>query len=166
VNFEECCVQPFEHDRQVQQAITRDVVTAFMQFWAAQDVAETVALLAPDCYSVVYLDKAAGGMAGDKTGQEDIAEGLYNNLATWHYLQFDWTVIGVENNTGRAQVSFEYQHQKTNLRYAGSMRMIFVVTDGLISRVECHHDEPRIVAFMKMVAEAEARLLETKECRG
>ncbi len=155
-------MQPFEHDRQVQETITRDVVMAFMQFWAAQDVAETTALLAPDCFSVVYLDESAGGMAGKKSGRVEIADGLYSNLATWHYLQFDWTVIGVEHNTGRAQVAFEYQHQKTHLRYAGTMRMIFVVTDGMISRVECHHDEPRIVSFMKLVAEAEARLLESK----
>ena len=155
-------MQPFDHDRQIQETITRDVVTAFMALWAAQDVTETVALLTPDVVSFVYLDKSAGGMSGQKTGRDSVAEGLYGNLATWHYLQFDWTVVGVEHNTGRAQVTFEYQHQKTDLRYAGTMRMIFVVTDGMICRVECHHDEPRIVAFMKLVAEAEARLLESK----
>ena len=127
-------MQPFDHDRQAQEAVTRDVVTAFMQFWAAQDVTETVSLLTPDVVSVVYLDPSAGGMSGRKTGRDTIAEGLYGNLATWHYLQFDWKVTSVEHNTGRAQVTFEYQHQKTGLRYAGSMRMILVVG---------WHDQPR-----------------------
>ncbi len=152
-------MQPVDHDRQLQETITRDVVTAFMQFWAVQDVTETVALLTPDVYSVVYLDQSAGGMSGEKRGRDTIAEGLYGNLATWHYLRFDWTLAGVDARTGRVQVAFEYQHQMTDLRYAGTMRMIFGVTDGMISRVECHHDGPRIVAFMKLVAEAEAQLL-------
>jgi ketosteroid isomerase-like protein len=155
---EECCVQPFDHDRQYQETITHDVVATFLQFWEVQDVAETVALLTPDIYSVVYLDLSAGGMSGEKIGRDAVAEGLYNNLATWHYLKFDWKIIGVAHNTVRAQVDFEYLHQKTKLSYAGSMRMVFVVTDGMISRVECHHDGPRIVAFMKLVAEREAQM--------
>ena len=128
-----------------------------MRFWAAQDVAQTVLLLAEDADSAVYLDASAVSMSGDIKGRDVIAQGLYGNLATWHYLSFDWDIASVEADTGRVQVRFEYQHQTTALRYAGTMRMVVVVTDGFISRVECHHDGPRVAAFMQLVAEAEAR---------
>ena len=45
----------------------------------------------------------------------------------------------------------EYEHIKTGLHLSGTMRMVIVVTNGLITRVDCYHDGERISAFMRML---------------
>ena len=133
------------------EAITRAVLEKFIAYWSVQDVTQTVALLAEDAVSQVYFNHPEVGMAGEKRGQTEIAEGLYENQAIWVYLQFEPVIVGIDDDTGRIQIQFEYEHQKTHLRYAGTMRMVLRVRDGLISRIDCYHDGERVAAFMELL---------------
>lgn len=137
---------------------TRELVSLFMRYWAVQDVQKSVLLMADDVLSVVHFDHSEVGMSGEIKGRDDVAKGLYANLATWFYRTFEWEIAAVAGDTCRVQVNFEYQHQKTSLRHEGTMRMIMVVADGFISRVDCHHDGPRVRAFFNLVAAATAKL--------
>jgi ketosteroid isomerase-like protein len=130
-----------------------------MSFWAVQDVTETVALLAEDARSIVHMDDKRISMSGEVVGRDAIAEGLYGNLATWHYISFDWAIANVDADTAHVRIVFDYQHQKTGLRLSGTMRMVVTVHDGEIVRVECRHDGPLAAAFLKIVAEREAEMM-------
>lgn len=130
---------------------TRAVVERFVAFWSVQDVERTAALFADDAFSEVHFNHTEVGMSGPIRGREKITEGLYRNLAEWHYLTFDADIVAIEGNTGKVQVNFEYEHIKTRLRLSSTMRMVIVVTDGLITRVDCYHDGERVAAFMRLL---------------
>jgi ketosteroid isomerase-like protein len=147
--------EPQPHDR----ATTRAVAETFMSFWAVQDVTETVAMLADDAVSMVHLDNVHVSMSGEIVGRDTIAERLYGELAMWHYLKFEWAIANVHGDEARVRIAFHYQHQKTALHYAGSMRMVLTIRDSEIVRVECHHDGPRAAAFLKLISEREAELM-------
>jgi ketosteroid isomerase-like protein len=151
-------VQPNDDPDRNALASTRVIAETFMQYWAAQDVSETVSLLADDAISVVYLDEKRISMSGEIVGRDAIAEGLYGNLATWHYRAFDWTISSIDGETARVHIKFDYLHQTTNLPYTGTMRMLLTVRDDEITRVECLHDAPRITAFLKLLSEREAEM--------
>ncbi len=138
-------------DRDFHVAETRTVVERFVSFWSVQDVAQTAALFAEDAYSEVHFDHPEVGMAGPIQGREKISEGLYRNLAEWHYITFDADIVSIEDDTGRVQINFEYEHIKSHLRISSTMRMVIVVADGLISRLDCYHDGERIAAFMRLL---------------
>jgi ketosteroid isomerase-like protein len=151
-------VQPHDEPLRNNLASTRAVAETFMSYWAVQDVTETVSMLANDAVSVVYLDEKRVSMSGEIIGRDAIAEGLYGNLAMWHYRAFDWVIASVDANTARVQITFDYLHQKTGLPYASSMRMVLTVRDEAITRVECYHDGPRAAAFFKLLTECEAAM--------
>jgi ketosteroid isomerase-like protein len=151
-------VQPHDEPHRNNLASTRAVAETFMRYWAVQDVTETVSILADDAVSVVYLDEKRVSMSGEIIGRDTIAEGLYGNLATWHYRAFDWNIASVDGDTARVHITFDYLHQKTGLPYAGTMRMVLTVRDDAIARVECHHDGPRAAAFFKLLTEREAAM--------
>lgn len=144
------------NNRSSRTSSTRDIVDQFVGYWSAQDVVSTSALFSSDAYSEVHLGHAEVGMSGPILGREAITAGLYQNLAQWHYIVFDATVVAIEGDTGRVQVNFEYEHIATGLRLNGTMRMVIVVTDGQISRVDCFHDTERVSAFMRMLRAQEA----------
>jgi ketosteroid isomerase-like protein len=151
-------VQPHDEPHRTTLSGTRAIVEQFMGYWAVQDVTETVALLADDAVSVVYLDDARIAMSGEIVGRDAITEGLYGNLATWHYRTFDWAISGVDGDTARVHITFDYLHQKTEIAFAGTMRMVITVHDDQIVRVECFNDGPRATAYMTLIAEREAAI--------
>ncbi len=147
-----------DHERAARDAETRAVVEAMLTFWAVQDVAQTVAVMADDIVSIVHLDEQARGMSGVRLGRDAVAEGLYGNLATWHYLSFLWQIVKVEAATATVQIAFEYEHQKTGLRHAGTMRKIIQVSNGEVCRVEVYHDTRSVEAYMDLVRAREAEI--------
>jgi hypothetical protein len=136
----------------------RAVAVLFMGFWGVQDVTETVAMLTDDATSIVYFNDERIAMSGEIVGRDAIAEGLYGNLATWHYRTFDWAIANVDVNTARVHITFDYLHQKTGLPFSGTMRMVLAVRGELISRVEVYIDGPRARAFLKLIAERELKM--------
>ena len=134
-----------------QEAATRAVVEKFVKYWGVQDIAQTVALHADDAVSKVHFDHSEVGMSGEVCGREKIAEGLYANLAMWHYLRFEPTIMSFEGDTGRIHIDFEYQHAQTKLLFASTQRMIVVVKDGLLTRIDSYHDVEKVAAFMRML---------------
>jgi ketosteroid isomerase-like protein len=151
-------VQPNDEPDRNDLASTRAVAETFMKYWAVQDVTETVSMLADDAVSIVYIDEKRISMSGKIVGRDAIAEGLYGNLSTWHYRAFNWSIANVDGDTARVHITFDYLHQKTNLPYSGTMRMVLTVRDGAITRVECHHDDARAAAFFKLLSEREQAL--------
>jgi ketosteroid isomerase-like protein len=147
-------------DRDFHVTDTRAVVERFVAFWSAQDVERTSSLFAEDAFSEVHFNHPEVGMAGPIHGREKITEGLYRNLAEWHYITFDAGIVAIEGDTGKVQVVFEYEHVKTHLRLSSTMRMVLVVTRGMISRVDCYHDGERIAAFMRLLRARENGMID------
>jgi ketosteroid isomerase-like protein len=152
------CVHRFDDESWIDEATTQAVAENFCRYWAVQDVEQTVALLSENVISVVHLDDSARGMSGVRAGRDAIAEGLYGNLATWHYLKFAWKLTGVKGETARVHIAFDYMHQRTGLRHEGTMRKVLTVLGGSITRIEVHHDAPAIAAYMQLVRAREAEL--------
>ena len=140
-----------QDDHDVNSATTRAVTEKLMAYWSVQDVEQVVALHAEDAVSVVHLDHPEVPMSGETLGREAIAAGLYGNLATWFYLSFVPTIMRVDGDKATVQVQFEYQHQRTGLRLASTMRWVVIVTDELVRRVDCYHDSARVAAFMRLL---------------
>jgi hypothetical protein len=133
------------------EAATRSVVEAFVKYWGVQDIERTVELHAEDAVSRVHFNHPEVGMSGEVRGREKIAEGLYENLAQWHYLSFEPTIMSIEGDTARVHIAFEYEHAKTSTRIASTQRMVVVVKNGLLSQVDSYYDVEKVAAFMRLL---------------
>ncbi|MBN9280598.1 MAG: nuclear transport factor 2 family protein [Hyphomicrobium sp.] len=134
----------------------RDVVALFFEYWKAQDVDMALSLAAEDVVYNLYLSNSAVPHGGETRGRERCREVLYAVLADFDYLHYAPTIVGEDGDVVRAQVEFRYHHRRTGGLLAGTKRMVFAVEDGLITRVDEHHDAGLVEAFMRLTQQREA----------
>lgn len=133
---------------------SRSVVASFFAYWSVQDLAMAVAQAHPDVVYTIHNGRDASPLAGVYRGPEACRDLGYAMLAEFDYLNYEPTIVAVEDNIVRAQVNFRYRHRKTGNIIEGSRRLVFEIKEGLIYRLDSYEDTRRLEAFMRMSREA------------
>ena len=128
---------------------TRAIIEEIMAMWCVQDVERTVDCMSEDAVYQLYISENALPYGGQTRGREAIRDMFYTMLTDWNYLNTTVTSLTTEGSTGRAQVTFRYHHIKTGGVIDGSLRFVFEVKDGFVTRIDEYHDQAKFEAFLK-----------------
>ena len=132
----------------------RSIVASFFTYWRVQDLEMAVAHGHPELIYTIHNGREASPLAGVYRGPDACRDLGYAMLAEFDYLNYEPTIVGVEDNVVRAQVNFRYRHRATGNIIEGSRRLVFEIKDELIYRLDSYEDTLRLEAFMRMSREA------------
>lgn len=128
---------------------TRDIIEEILAMWCAQDVERTIACLSEDAVYQLYISEDALPYGGQTRGRDAIRTMFFTMLADWDYLDTTVTNMTIQGSSAHAQVTFLYRHRKSGGMFDGSLRFVFAVEDGFVSRIDEYHDQARFEAFLK-----------------
>jgi len=133
---------------------SRSVVASFLAYWSVQDLEMALAHGHPDVVYTIHNGRDASPLAGVYRGVEACRDLGYAMLAEFDYLNYEPTIVAVEDAIVRAQVNFRYRHRATGNIIEGSRRLVFEIRDDLIYRLDSYEDTLRLEAFMRMSRDA------------
>lgn len=119
--------------------------------WAASDLEGFLALVTEDILYTVNVDGLAVPYASSALGKEDVRQRLQLLLDTFTVDHFVSALMLPEADGWRSVVDASYTHKKTGeiLRVRVRFRVWF--RDGLIYRMDEHHDAAYVEAFQRFV---------------
>jgi ketosteroid isomerase-like protein len=119
--------------------------------WAASDLEGFLELLTEDVLYNVNVDGLAVPYASSALGKEDVRQRLQLLLDTFSVDKFEPESIVSEGDRWRSIVIGHYTHHETRevLRVRVRFRVWF--RDGLICRMDEHHDAAYVEAFQRFV---------------
>jgi ketosteroid isomerase-like protein len=119
--------------------------------WAAEDLEGFLEHLTEDILYTVNVDGLAVPYASSALGKEDVRQRLQLLLLTFSVDKFEPVSIVSEADGWRSVVIGHYTHHKTRevLRVRVRFRVWF--RDGLIWRMDEHHDAAYVEAFQRFV---------------
>ena len=132
---------------------SRAVVESLLAYWRVQDVEMAMAHAADNIVYKLFISETALPFAGETRGKANLRNVLYTILTDFDYLQYEPTIVAVEDDVVRVQVQFTYHHRPSGGNLAGSKRMVMTVKDGLITRIDEYHDARMVESFMRLAAE-------------
>ena len=132
---------------------SRAVVESLLACWRVQDVEMAMAHAADDIVYTLFISETALPFAGETRGKTNLRNVLYTILADFDYLQYEPTIVAVEDDVVRVQVQFTYHHRPSGGNLAGSKRMVMTVENDLITRIDEFHDARMVETFMRLAAQ-------------
>jgi hypothetical protein len=119
--------------------------------WAAGDLEGVMALFAEEVLHLINVDGLAVPYATSTYGKEDLRQRLVLVLDTFYIDKFLFESYTHEREFTRAVAVTQKTHKKTGERLCERLRLRFWFENGLIVRVEEHHDARYIEAFQRFV---------------
>lgn len=132
---------------------SRAVVESMLAYWRVQDVEMAMAFAAEDIVYTLFISETALPFAGETRGKANLRNVLYTVLADFDYLQYEPTIVAVEDDIVRVQVRFTYHHRPSGGNLAGSKRLVMRIENGLIARIDEFHDARMVESFMRLAAQ-------------
>lgn len=124
--------------------------------WGANDFEGFMALIADDIVYTVNVDGQQVPYAASATGKEEVRQRLQLLLDTFVVNAFVVEKIVHEREFSRSTVLGYYKHRSTGERLDIKLRFRGWVRDGLLTRIEEHHDAAYIEAFQRFVMHLQA----------
>ena len=119
--------------------------------WAASDLESFLELLTDDILYNVNVDGLAVPYASSALGKEDVRQRLQLLLDTFTVDKFVPESIVEEGECLRSVVVGHYTHHKTKEQLHVRVRFRVWFRDGLIARMDEHHDAAYVEAFQRFV---------------
>jgi ketosteroid isomerase-like protein len=119
--------------------------------WAEGDIDEAIRYLAEDTVYALHISGEALPHGGETVGREGIGAALRKVREDFEYILYRPFKLTADGNTVRFQVEFMYRHRESGEMLDGRFRMVMLVKDGLITRVDEYHDRAKVEAFMRLV---------------
>lgn len=126
------------------------VVEAMLSYWSAQDVEQTISLLAGDIVYQLYVCQSVHPFGGERVGREAVRDMLFDLLADFDYLSYRPVILDVRDGVARVQTHYHMRHRATGEHLTGSKRFVCTLQGGLVTRIHEYHDAPLVEAFMKL----------------
>jgi ketosteroid isomerase-like protein len=134
----------------------RSVVAAVIKAWSAQDVETTVSYCSDDVVYALHISEQAVPFAGASEGKDAVRGTLHMMLEMFDYLKFDQRIVGFSGEVVRVQTQFKLHHRRTGENLECSMRTLFTVRNGAVTRCDEYLDEGLVETFMRLVRQREA----------
>jgi ketosteroid isomerase-like protein len=132
------------------------VVASFFASWEAQDVELTSMHFHEDIIYELHSVTRELPYAGVTRGREACRDIMFTILKDFDYLKYEARINRVEGEVVRTHVSFIYRHRESGEVLEGTRRLVFVVRDGFIVRLERFHDDECVDAFIRLTRQRAA----------
>ena len=119
--------------------------------WAASDIEGFLELFTEDVLYNVNVDGLAVPYASSALGKEDVRQRLQFLLHVFTVDRFEPEIIVDEGDHWRSLVIGHYTHRRTGEQLHVRIRFRVWFRDGLISRMDEHHDAAYVEAFQRFV---------------
>ncbi len=119
--------------------------------WAASDLEGFLEYLTEDVLYTVNVDGLAVPYASSALGKEDVRQRLQLLLDTFTVDKFEPESMVDEADHFRSVVVGHYTHRKTGEELRVRVRFRVWFRDGLIARMDEHHDAAYVEAFQRFV---------------
>jgi ketosteroid isomerase-like protein len=119
--------------------------------WASGDLEGFLDLFTEDVLYNVNVDGLAVPYAASALGKEDVRQRLQFLLHVFTVDRFEPEIIVDEGDRWRSLVVGHYTHRKTGEVLKVRIRFRVWFRDGLISRMDEHHDAAYVEAFQRFV---------------
>jgi ketosteroid isomerase-like protein len=129
---------------------TGAVVASFFARWGVQDIELTLALFHDSFVYKVHASRDVLPFSGETRGKEANRELMFTILADFDIPVYEPLFIRVTGNVARVHVRFVYWHRATGEVLEGTRRLVFIVRDGLILRIDGYHDDRLVAAFLRL----------------
>ena len=128
----------------------RTLIETALTYYVAGDVEQVMSMCSRDVVLQLYVSQNELPFGGEARGSDGVRDKYFDMLALFDCLEYDPVLLDVRDGVARVQTQFVYHHRESGERLAGSLRMVCTIEDDLISRIEEHHDEPMMKAFMRL----------------
>ena len=119
--------------------------------WAASDLEGFLALVTEDILYNVNVDALVVPYASSALGKEDVRQRLQLLLHSFTVDKFEAENIVDEGDHWRSVVVGHYTHRNTGEQLRIRVRYRVWFKDGLIARMDEHHDAAYVEAFQRFV---------------
>ena len=120
------------------------------------DLPAAAAFFAEDAVYAIYVDKDILPFAGEVVGISPILRLWQDLLVPFELVQHAPRNIACDEDIVRCQVNFAFRHRASGEVIDGILRIVAQVQDGQIVRYREYHDQERLRAFMRLVAQPSA----------
>ena len=130
---------------------TEAVVRRALNAYETGDFDGFFELLAEDVVYTLYLDEEVVPFAGVAQGKAQLRPRIEHMHRIFEYVLWRPLVVFTNGDTATNQIEFMLRHRATEEMVTGRCRFVTQVVDGLVVRVDEHHDAERIQAFMRLI---------------
>jgi uncharacterized protein len=131
-------------------------VEAAYAAWRVRDLEALVAYMSDDIILHIHVPDAAGPFAGEVSGKPAVTQRLSLILDDFEFLTFLPKAPIIDGEFVRALVEFHGRHKASGEEIQCTMRHVWRVQNGTVTRVDEYHDGEMVRAFM-MLAQARAQ---------
>lgn len=140
----------------VQGKAPADVLLAVWKAWQVRNKTAILELAANDVVYAIYVPSDILPFGGETVGKAALSDRLQSMIDQFEVLEYEGTVVGINGDMVRGQVSYRFRHRVTGEVSEGTMRHVVQVQDGLVKSFKTYKDVAGIRAVMNVVAQVAA----------
>ncbi len=129
------------------------ILEAAFQAYAVGDLPTAAAYFAEDVIYAIYVDKDVLPFGGEVRGRAAILQVWHDIRQSFENLEYAPRVVSCDDDIVRCQINFAFRHRATGEEIDGVMRVVAQISNGQIVRFREYHDQERLRAFMRLVAQ-------------
>ncbi len=129
----------------------RDTYVDFCASYAARDLERCARLVSDDVVFALYIDRDLAPFGGVSIGRGIMHQRWQMVAQAFDLLRYDVAHVVEEADKLRGLVAYRFRHKATGEDIAGVMRHVIQPRDGLMARIEEHHDRTRVEAFFRLI---------------
>lgn len=132
------------------------ILEAAFQAYAIGDLPTAAAYFAEDVTYAIYVEKDVLPFGGEVIGRAAILNVWQDIRLRFENLKYAPRIISCDDDIVRCQINFAFRHRASGEEIDGVMRVVAQITGGEIVRFREYHDQERLRAFMRLVAQGAA----------
>lgn len=132
------------------------ILEAGLKAYSLGDLPAAAAYFAEDAVYAIYIDKAILPFGGEVVGRSPMLRLWQDLLVPFELVHHAPRNISCDEDIVRCQVNFAFRHRASGEVIDGVLRIVAQVKDGQIVRYREYHDQDRLRAFMRLVAQPSA----------
>ena len=130
------------------------VLESALRAYALGDLPAATAYFSDDARFSIYVDQDVLPFGGEICGRSEILKSWQNIAASFELLRYAARNITCHEDIARCQAEYTFRHRASGEVIDGVLRLVAHIVDGKIVRLREYHDQERIRAFMRLVAQS------------
>jgi ketosteroid isomerase-like protein len=128
-----------------------ELIQTLLSAWGTQDVDRMGNIIADDVVYELYGSRHGVLASQIIEGKVSFRTNALQTLAQFDYLQFNPTVLGINNDVARIQVEYVLHHWASGHELAATKRLVIKLSRRRISRIEAYYDRALVQAFVNLI---------------
>ncbi len=129
------------------------VLESALRAYALGDLPAATAYFAEDAVFAIYVDQDILPFGGEVCGRSEILKTWQKVATSFELLRYSARNIKCHEDIARCQAEYTFRHRASGEVLDGVLRLVAQIIGGKIVRLREYHDQERIRAFMRLVAQ-------------